>query len=55
MPASLVVSGSNLRLQGRSIGIGPLEPMPLQVDGDHVGEGSLQARVLPAALQVLAP
>ncbi len=29
--------------------------MPLQVDGDYVGEGGLHARVRPAALRVLVP
>jgi len=30
-------------------------PAPMQDDGDYVGEGSLSARVLPAALDVLVP
>ncbi len=46
---------ASIRLRGRSIDIEPLEPMPLQVDGDHVGEGSLHARVRPAALRLLTP
>ncbi len=29
--------------------------MPLEVDGDHVGSGALEARVVPGALQVLVP
>ena len=45
----------SLRLRGRSVAIEPLEPMPLQVDGDYVGEGSLHARVRPGALRVLVP
>ncbi len=45
----------SVRLRGRSVTIEPVEPMPLQVDGDYVGEGSLHARIRPAALQVLAP
>mgnify|MGYP001815923050 FL=1 len=29
--------------------------MPLEIDGDYVGQGSLSARVLPQALAVLLP
>lgn len=45
----------SLRLRGRVVSLEPVRPMPLQVDGDHVGEGSLHARILPSALEVLAP
>jgi diacylglycerol kinase family enzyme len=49
-------SGSDsLRIRGRVIGIVTDRPEPLQVDGDHVGWGSLEARVLPGALDVLVP
>jgi diacylglycerol kinase family enzyme len=49
-------SGSDsLRVRGREIEITADRPEPLQVDGDHVGWGSLSARVLPGALQVLVP
>jgi len=45
----------SLRLRGRAITITADRPEPLQVDGDYVGEGSLEARVLPAAIDVLVP
>jgi diacylglycerol kinase family enzyme len=45
----------SLRVRGREIGVEADRPEPLQVDGDHVGEGSLEARVLPGAVQVLVP
>ncbi|MEX1295859.1 MAG: diacylglycerol kinase family protein [Candidatus Limnocylindrales bacterium] len=45
----------SLRLRGTAISIEPLEPMPLEVDGDPVGDGSLHARIRPGALRVLAP
>jgi diacylglycerol kinase family enzyme len=49
-------SGSDsLRVRGREIEVTADRPEPLQVDGDHVGWGSLSARVLPGALQVLVP
>jgi diacylglycerol kinase family enzyme len=49
-------SGSDsLRLRGRHITIESDAPLPLQVDGDYVGEGSLSARVRPASLEVLLP
>lgn len=49
-------SGSDsLRVRGREIELRADRPEPLQVDGDHVGWGSLSARVLPGALQVLVP
>lgn len=49
-------SGSDsLRIRGREIEIIADRPEPLQVDGDHVGWGSLSARVLPGALDVLVP
>ena len=41
-------SGSDsLRVRGRVIDVEAERPEPLQVDGDHVGWGSLAARVLP--------
>ena len=42
----------SLRLRGRHITIEGESPEPIQVDGDFVGEGSLEARVRPAALDV---
>jgi diacylglycerol kinase family enzyme len=49
-------SGSDsLRLRGRHISIEADSPEPIQVDGDFVGEGSLEARVRPAALEILVP
>lgn len=45
----------SIRRHGRHISITPADPAPLEVDGDYVGEGSLSARILPAALAVLAP
>jgi diacylglycerol kinase family enzyme len=49
-------SGSDsLRLRGREITIEADNPLPLEVDGDYVGEGSLLARVLPGALDVMVP
>lgn len=45
----------SIRRRGRAIRIAPAEPMPLEVDGDHVGAGSLSARILPASLGVLLP
>lgn len=46
---------SSIRLRGRRISVEPAQPEALQVDGDFVGEGSLSARVLPAAIEVLVP
>ena len=49
-------SGSeSMRLRGHRIDIEPERPEPLEIDGDHVGEGSLSARVMPAALDVIVP
>ena len=49
-------SGSDsIRLRGRQITIEAVHPAPLEVDGDYVGEGSLAARVLPRAVDVLVP
>ena len=45
----------SIRLRGRHITIEPAEPMPLEIDGDHVGAGSLGARIVPSALRVLLP
>ncbi len=46
---------TSIRRRGRVISITPEQPEPLQVDGDYVGEGSLSARILPDALDVLVP
>ena len=49
-------SGSDsLRLQCRSVKVEADRAEPLQVDGDPVGWGSLEASILPAALDVLVP
>lgn len=49
-------SGSDsVRVRGRAITIEADRPEPLQVDGDYVGSGSLEASVLPAAIDVLVP
>jgi diacylglycerol kinase (ATP) len=48
-------SSDSLRARGREIAVEADRPEPLQVDGDYVGEGSLVARVLPGALDVLVP
>ncbi len=49
-------SGSDsLRLRGREITIEGGSPLPLEVDGDYVGEGSLLVRVMPGALDVMVP
>lgn len=45
----------SIRLRGEHISIEPLSPLPVEIDGDHVGTGSLDARVRPAALRVLLP
>ena len=45
----------SIRLRGRTLSIEPAEPMPLEIDGDYVGEGRLEARILPHALPVLVP
>jgi diacylglycerol kinase (ATP) len=46
---------TSVRLRGTSIGIEPLEPMSLEVDGDPDGQGGLRATSRPGALRVLAP
>ncbi len=45
----------SIRLRGRRIAIEPIEPLPLEIDGDYVGGGRIEARVLPDAVQVLVP
>jgi diacylglycerol kinase family enzyme len=45
----------SLRLRGRHIVLRTEQLEEVEVDGDHVGRGSLEARVLPAALRVLVP
>ena len=44
---------SSLRVRGRTMSIEADRPEPLEVDGDYVGEGSLEASVMPGALDVL--
>ena len=46
---------ASIRLRGHKIRIEPELPMALEVDGDHVGSGALEARVVPGALRVLVP
>ena len=46
---------ASIRRRGRVIRIEPEQPLALEVDGDYVGRGALEARVRPGALQVLAP
>lgn len=45
----------SVRLRGQHISVEPLSPLPVEIDGDHVGSGSLRARVRPGALRVLLP
>jgi YegS/Rv2252/BmrU family lipid kinase len=45
----------SIRLRGQAVSVEPVAPMPLEVDGDHVGSGGLDARILPGALRVLVP
>lgn len=45
----------SIRRRGRAIRIEPSVPLPLEVDGDHIGSGALEARVVPGALRVLVP
>jgi diacylglycerol kinase family enzyme len=47
--------GSTIRLRGRSIRLESVPPEPMQVDGDHLGPGALEATVIPGALRVLTP
>jgi diacylglycerol kinase (ATP) len=44
-----------LRLRGRHVRLEALPHEPLQVDGDALGAGSLEATIRPGALTVLAP
>jgi diacylglycerol kinase family enzyme len=49
-------SGSDtLRARGRVVRIESDVLEPLQVDGDHLGWGSLEASVLEGALRILVP
>ena len=45
----------SIRRRGKTIRIEPDESLPLEVDGDHIGSGALEARVVPGALRVLVP
>lgn len=45
----------SIRRRGRTIRIEPERPMPLEVDGDYLGSGALEARIRPGALRVLTP
>ncbi len=44
-----------LRLRGRHVRLEALPHEPLQVDGDALGAGALEATIRPGALRVLAP
>lgn len=46
---------TSIRRRGRVVRIEPEQPLALEVDGDYVGQGALEARVLPGVLQVLVP
>jgi diacylglycerol kinase family enzyme len=48
-------SATTLRLRGRSVRIESEPAEPLQVDGDHLGAGALEASVQAGALRVLVP
>jgi diacylglycerol kinase family enzyme len=47
--------GSTIRLRGRRVRLESVPPEPMQVDGDHLGPGALEAWVHPAALCILQP
>ena len=44
-----------IRLRGRRIRVEPGRPTAVEVDGDHVGTGALEAHIDPGALDVLVP
>ena len=44
-----------LRLRGRHVRLEALPHEPLQVDGDALGAGALEATIRPGALRVLVP
>lgn len=46
---------SSIRLRGRQVSVTADRPEPMEVDGDYVGTGSLEAYVEPAAVEVLVP
>lgn len=46
---------AGVRLQGREVRVDVAPPVPIQLDGDVLGASPLEARVVPAALSVLAP
>ena len=45
----------SIRRRGKTIRIEPDGSLPLEVDGDHIGSGTIEARVVPGALRVLVP
>lgn len=45
----------SVRLRGHHIIIEAERPEPLEVDGDYVTDGSLEATIIPAALRILVP
>jgi diacylglycerol kinase (ATP) len=46
---------TTLRIRGSHVTLSSEPAEPLQVDGDHLGIGSLEATIRPRALRVLAP
>jgi diacylglycerol kinase (ATP) len=46
---------TSIRRRGRTIRLEPESAMALEVDGDYVGRGALEATVRPGALRVLVP
>ena len=46
---------SSIRVRGRQVSVVADRPEPMEVDGDYVGMGSLEAHVEPAAVEVLVP
>jgi hypothetical protein len=48
-------SAGTIRLRGRHVRLEAMPHEPLQVDGDALGAGALEAVVRPGALRVLVP
>jgi diacylglycerol kinase family enzyme len=46
-------TGLSVRLRGASVRIATRPAQPLEVDGDPVGAGRLEATVMPSALRVI--